>query len=138
MAAFSNYFENKIVDWLNGTQLPAPTSSLYLALFSSSFSEANPTTGELTTTLTGSASRVEVSMWTVVAASASTDATISNTNDIIITNNAAASATATNFGVFDAATSGNLLFHGALASTVNIAATDTVKFAAGAITLTVQ
>jgi hypothetical protein len=55
-----------------------------------------------------------------------------------MTSNSNVAATASHFAVYDAASSGNLLFHGALSSSVAIALSDNVKFAIGAITLTVQ
>jgi hypothetical protein len=50
---------------------------------------------------------------------------------------AGSSATASHFAVFDAATSGNLLFYGALSASKSIAIGDEVKFNALQLTLTV-
>jgi len=106
MANFSNYLETKIVQWLDGTQLPAPTGSLWVALYSSPG---------------------------VVQDNAAT-----NLIEIVMTSNSNVAATASHFAVYDAVSAGNLLFHGALSSSVSIAVGDTVKFAANSITLTVQ
>ncbi len=50
---------------------------------------------------------------------------------------AGSAATASHFAVFDAATSGNLLFYGALSASKSIAIGDEVKFNALQLTLTV-
>jgi hypothetical protein len=138
MANFSNYLENKIVGWLNGDALATITGSLYVALYSS----PGVVQDNAATNLIGlTTPRVEVSSWTVTTATGSTDgsdASITNAAEIVMTSNSNVAATASHFAVYDAASSGNLLFHGALSSSVSIAIGDTVKFAANAITLTVQ
>jgi hypothetical protein len=138
MANFSNYLENKIVNWLNGEALATITGSLYVALYSS----PGVVQDNAATNLIGfTTPRVEVSSWTVTTAtgsSDSSDASITNAAEIVMTSNSNVAATASHFAVYDAASSGNLLFHGALSSSVAIALSDNVKFAIGAITLTVQ
>jgi hypothetical protein len=138
MANFSNYLENKIVGWLNGDALATITGSLYVALYSS----PGVVQDNADTNLIGlTTPRVEVSNWTVTTATVSTDgsdASITNAAEIVMTSDSNVAATASHFAVYDAASSGNLLFHGALSSSVSIALGDTVKFAANSITLTVQ
>ena len=138
MANFSNYLENKIVGWLNGDALATITGSLYVALYSS----PGVVQDNAATNLIGlTTPRVEVSNWTVTTATGSTDgsdASITNAAEIVMTSDSNVAATASHFAVYDAASSGNLLFHGALSSSVSIALGDTVKFAANSITLTVQ
>jgi hypothetical protein len=138
MANFSNYLENKIVGWLNGDALATITGSLYVALYSS----PGVVQDNAATNLIGlTTPRVEVSSWTVTTATGSTDgsdASITNAAEIVMTSDSNVAATASHFAVYDAASSGNLLFHGALSSSVSIALGDTVKFAANSITLTVQ
>jgi len=138
MAAFSNYLETKIAQWLDGTQLPPPTNSLWVALYTAPLDQSNAATNLIGFTTP----RVEVATWTVTTASnssdSSVDASITNTAEIVMTAASNVAATASHFGVFDAVSSGNLLFHGQLASSVVIASQDAVKFAAGAIVLTIQ
>jgi hypothetical protein len=144
MAAFSNYLENQIASWLNGTAMATAPTTLYVALFSADPTDALTGSGsELTTAITGTANRVAVAnnAWTKITATGVLDAAIKNTNDIVITGNSVSNTTlnASHFGVFDAITgSTNLLFHGQLASTIPIALGDAVKFAATTITLTIQ
>jgi len=136
MANFSNYLENKIVNWLNGEALATITGSLYVALYSS----PGVVQDNAATNLIGT--RVEVSNWTVTTATgssdSSSDASIKNGAEIVMISNSNITATASHFAVYDAASAGNLLFHGQLASSIPIVAGDTVKFAPEAITLTVQ
>ena len=135
MANFSNYLENKIVGWLNGEAMATLTTNLYVALYST----PGVVQDNAATNLIGT--RVEVSNWTVTTAtgsSDSSDASITNGAEIVMISNSNITATASHFAVYDAVSTGNLLFHGALSSSVSIAAGDTVKFAANSITLTVQ
>jgi len=143
MAAFSNYLENQIASWLNGTTMPAAPTTLYVALFSADPTDALTGSGsELTTLITGNANRVAVAnnAWTKITATGVLDASIKNTNDIVITSSSLSSTTlnASHFGVFSNSTGGELLFHGSLANTIPIALNDAVKFAATTITLTIQ
>jgi hypothetical protein len=141
MAAFSNYLENQIVNWLDGVTMPAAPTILHVALFSSETTDAGGGT-EITTNITGAATRAAVAnaAWTVTAASTTLDAKIQNNAEITITGNSTNSTnfTATHFGVFNNSTGGELLFHGPLASSVEITPGSSVKFAPNAITLTVQ
>jgi hypothetical protein len=141
MAAFSNYLENQIANWLTATTMPAAPTTLYVALFSTDPTDAGGGT-ELTNAITGAATRVGVAggSWTKITAATTVDAAIKNTNEVTITGSSLSNTTlnASHFGVFNAATGGELLFHGQLASTIPIALNDAVKFAPTAITLTIQ
>ena len=136
MANFSNYLENAIVGWLNGDALATLTTNLYVALYSSPGVVQN----NAATNLIGT--RVEVSSWNVTTATgssdSSSDASIKNGAEIVMISNSNITATASHFAVYDAASAGNLLFHGQLANSISIVTGDTVKFAPEAITLTVQ
>jgi len=137
MSAFSNYLEDAITAWINGTTFPAAPANVYLALYNNSPSDAGNSGTELTTTLTGSANRIGIAanQWTRVTGGT---ASITNTNAITITASAAGNATATHFGVFDAQTAGNLLFHGALTASKTITTGDEVKFNAASLTLNID
>lgn len=141
MANFSNYLETKIVEWLNGGAMPAAPTILHVALFSLDPTDANAGT-EITSTITGAATRAAVANadWTTTTATTTLDAKIQNNAEISITGNSTNSTNvnATHFGVFTAATGGELLFHGLLASTVDITPGSAIKFAPNSITLTVQ
>lgn len=136
MSAFSDYLELKVASWVTGTSMGASPTT-YIALFSASPTDGNVTANELTTTLTGSANRTAI---TLTAAQASGTTTLKNGSQVIITSNASAGATASHMGIFDAATNGNLLFHGVLNSGTpkTIAANDEVRFNADALVITID
>jgi hypothetical protein len=129
MAAFSNYMEDSITAWINGTTFPAAPTNTYVQLYSQDPTDAGSSTGALFTRVTYAATG-----WTRGTGGAGT---LSNTNVITITSSAGSTATASHFAVFDASTSGNLLFYGALSASKSIAIGDEVKFNALQLTLTV-
>jgi len=133
MSAFSDYLEDQITGWIAGTTFAGAPSATFVQLFN-----GDPTDGS--TGGTAIYSRVSVASgagsWTRGTGGAGT---LSNTNAITMQSSAGSAATATHFGVFDAATSGNLLFYGALTPPEgkSIAIGDEVKFNALQLTLTV-
>jgi len=128
--AFSNYLEDEITGWINGTTFDAAPTSTFVQLYSQDPTEAGSATGALYTRVA-----VAAGGWTRVT---SGTATLSNTAAITITSSAASGATATHVAVFDASTSGNMLFYGTLAASKVIATGDEVKFNASALVLTVN
>lgn len=129
MAAFSNYMEDKITGWINGTDFGTAPTNTYVQLYSQDPTDAGSATGALYTRVTYAAGG-----WTRGTGGAGT---LSNTNAITMQASAGSAATASHFAVFDAATSGNLLFYGALSASKSIAIGDEVKFNALQLTLTV-
>jgi len=128
--AFSNYLEDEITGWINGTTFDAAPTSTFVQLYSQDPTESGSATGALYTRVS-----VAAGGWTRVTSGV---ATLSNTGVITITPSAASGATATHVAVFDAITSGNMLFYGALAASKVIASGDEVKFNAGTMVLTVN
>jgi hypothetical protein len=129
MAAFSNYMEDAITAWINGTTFPAAPTNTYVQLYSQDPTDAGSSTGALFTRVTYAATG-----WTRGTGGAGT---LSNTNAITMQSSAGSAVTASHFAVFDASTSGNLLFYGALSASKSIAIGDEVKFNALQLTLTV-
>ena len=128
--AFSNYLEDEITGWINGSTFDAAPTSTFVQLYSQDPTESGSATGALYTRIA-----VAAGGWTRVT---SGTATLSNTGVITITSSAGSGATATHVAVFDAITSGNMLFYGTLAASKVIAAGDEVKFNASALVLTVN
>ena len=122
--------ENEILDWINGGAFPTQPSATWVQLFNGS-----PTDTGLSGTALYSRVAVASGGWTTTTGAT---ATITNTAALTITSSAASSATADYVGVFDASTSGNLLFHGLLATSKTIAVGDEVKFNASSLTLRVD
>lgn len=100
----SSYAELKILDHSLGTAEWTMPSAVYIGLFSS-----DPTDAGTGTELSGNGyARAEITFAAASNGSAANDSQIdfdAATDDW---------ATATHFGIFDAATSGNLLYHGQL------------------------
>ena len=127
--AFSNYLEDQITGWINGSAFASAPTSTFVQLYSQDPTDAGSVTGALY-------ARVAVASggWTRGTSGAGT---LTNTGVITITSSAASSATATHVAVFDSLTGGNMLFAGALSANKTIATGDEVKFNALALALTV-
>lgn len=106
MASLSNYVENKLLDHVLGTTSYTMPTDVYLALFTT-----NPTDAGSGTEVSGNGYARQV--FTCDAASGGTT---SNNVDIIFTASGGPFGTVTHLGVYDALTSGNLLFHTSITS----------------------
>jgi hypothetical protein len=151
MAAFTDFSENKIIDWLfraqaigiTGASAAAGTgpTSLYVGLLT-----ANPTDSTAGTEVTGgSYARVAVTSslanWAGTQAAASTVAssgtsgTTSNNAAITFPAPTANWGTITGVGIYDATTAGNLLIYSALTTSKTVNNGDAApSFAAAALT----
>lgn len=132
MAGFSTYLQNAILAWAKGTAMPTAPATVYVALFSADPTDAGTLTNEVTTTIRP-AGRVAATFGAVSTASGTS--TIANSADVDF-GTAAGGGTVTHFGLFDAATGGNML--GSTTVTggpITVAAGTGVKFATGALTL---
>ena len=126
MAAMSNYLETAIVNAvLRNTSYTSPTT-VYVALFTTDPTDAN--TG---TECTG-ASYVRKAM----AFSAPSNGVTSNSSAVEFDQATTSWGTITHMGLYDASTSGNLLFHGALTASKVIDTGDVFKFASAALAVT--
>lgn len=142
MAAMTDYLENKLIDQLFRGQSAPTTTNLYVGLFTTTPSDAAAGTEPSGDGYT----RVQIvsglSTWAGTQSAGSTDAssgtsgTTSNNGSITFPTPTAAWGTVTHFGIFDAATSGNMLFHGALTISKTINQDDTVAFPASSLSVT--
>lgn len=120
MSAVSDYLEGKIIDHLFRTGTLSKPASLYFALYTAAQSDA----GGGTEVSGGGYARVAVPPLDAnfAAASLQGGATVtSNSGAITYPAPNAAWGTVTHWGVLDAASAGNLLFHGALTASKVIA-----------------
>ena len=127
MAAMSDYLENRLIDQLFRGQAYSFPSTLYIGLYTAAPNDA----GGGTEVSGGSYARVSVGAslanWAGTQGAGTTVASTGNSGTT--SNNGAVTFPAptgnwgqvTHFGIFDAASGGNLLFHGALTTpkTVN-------------------
>lgn len=142
MSAMSDFLENKLIDQLFRGQSAPTTSTLYVGLLTAAPSDA----GGGTEVTGGSYARVGVTSslanWAGTQSAGSTSASsgtggqTSNNAAITFPTPSAGWGTVTHFGIFDASSSGNLLFHGALSIAKTINQSDTVTFPAGSLAIT--
>lgn len=144
MAAMSDYLENKIIDWLFRAQSYTPPATLYVGLLTAAPSD----TGGGTEVSGGSYARVGVTAALAnfagtqsagsTSASSGTGGTTSNNGAINFPTPSAGWGAVTHIGIYDALSSGNLLFWAALTTPKTINSGDTVSFAAGALTVQID
>jgi hypothetical protein len=129
MSAISDYLEDKLIDLLfNDTDFDPASTDIYVGLHT-----ADPTdAGTGTEVSGGSYARVQVSGW-----DASSGGATANTAAITFATATASWGTITHVALWDASTSGNLLWHGALDSSVVIASGQTARFDAGELDVTI-
>lgn len=125
MAAMSDYLENAILNATLRGQAWTPPATVYLALYTS-----DPTDTKTGTEVTGGAYARQT-----IAFNAPLNGAASSTADVLYPIATAGWGTVTHIGIFDAATGGNLLYHGPLTNTKTIATDDQLKLAAGDITV---
>lgn len=125
MADISNYLENELIDHvLRNSAWATPGTSIYVALFTS-----DPTDADIGTEVTGGGyAREQCSGW-----DAPVNGVTSNTADVIFTQATANWGLVAYIGIYDDPSSGNLLFHAALAESKLVNNGDTFKFAAGGL-----
>jgi hypothetical protein len=146
MTAMSDWLENKLIDHLfRGVAMPSFTGTLYVGLFTANPSDSGGGT-EVSTAGSTNYARATIarattsSGWAATDAAGSTAATSGGTsgttsNNAAITFNAPGSGAwgvITGMGIFDAATSGNLLFWAPLGTNKTVNANDAApSFAIG-------
>jgi hypothetical protein len=144
MAAMSDYLENKIIDQVFRAQAYTFPTTLYVGLYTATPSD----TGGGTEVTGGTYSRASVTAslanfagtqgaGTTVASSGTTGTT-SNNGTITFATPTASWGTVTSFGIFDAASTGNLLFYGTLTTSKTINTGDTVTFPAAALSVQID
>lgn len=130
MASFSDYLENKVLDHVVGkTAYTMPT--VHVALFTAAPTDA----GGGTEVTGGSYARVATTGATWAAASAGAT---SNAAAVNFPTPTASWGTATHFGLYDAATVGNLLAWAPLTTSQAIGTGNTVSFAIGELDITLS
>ena len=131
MGSFADYWENEILDHLFGKGSYTPPT-IYVGL-----STADPTddSSGLAEPSGNSYARVATAGadWNVAS-----DGAIANANDITFPEATGSWGTITHYAIFEAASTGNMLAHGALNVSKSISSGDTAKFAAGDLDVTLD
>jgi hypothetical protein len=145
MAAMSNYLENKLVDHIfRGVAYTMP-STLYIALFTVTPSDA----GGGTEVTGGNYARAPLAPstanWAATNAALSTANPSTGTggttsNNTVVSFNAPSAGwgTVSHFGIFDALSGGNLLFWGALSANKTILSGDAVSIQPSQLTVQID
>lgn len=123
MAGFSDYLENKVLNWLAGSAMGSPPT-IYVGLFSSAPSDSGGG-AEVTATIRA-AGRVAASF------GAASGGVILN-NAIVDFGIADGSTNVTHFGLFDAASAGNFLGYGPVGTPMSFSAGVMVDFPVGSL-----
>lgn len=129
MAALSDYSEKLILDYLMTTGSATRPTNWYVALYTSAPSDSGGGTE-----LSGSGYAREA---VTFAAATSGAGTTSNSGAVVFTADGGDWGSVTHMGIHDASSSGNLLWHGALAAAKTVLDGDSLEFAVGNIDLTV-
>lgn len=130
MAALSDFAEKLLLDWLMTTGTATRPTAWYLALYT-----AAPSDSGGGTEVSGSGySRQAISF----DAASSPAGTTQNSALVEFEASGGSWGTVTHIGIFDAATSGNLLWHGALTTARTVGDGDKLQFAVGAVELTLE
>jgi hypothetical protein len=128
MANLSDYSEKLLLDWLMTTGTATRPTTWRVALFTAAPSDS----GGGTEVSTGGYSRQSATF----SAASTPGGTTSNSGTISWTASGGNFGTVTHVGIFDAATDGNLLWHGALSESKTVNSGDTLQIAAGSLALT--
>ena len=126
MSEFSNYLENALINAvLRNTSYTSPTT-VYVALFTSDPTDA----GTGTEVSGGSYSRTSVTF------GAPSNGVSTTSADVTFPQATAGWGVVSHIGLYDASTSGNLLFHTPLDTSKTIDSGDIFKIASGSLTVT--
>ena len=127
MSALSDYAENKVLDAIGANATFTTPSAVYLGLSTASFNDD------------GSGTEISGNNYARVAVSFGSAASGTMSNDAAIEFAAATGSgfgTVSHWGLFDAASSGNLLVHGSFSASKAIASGDVLKIAVGDLDIT--
>lgn len=126
MSAMSDYLELEILDHILGTGAYTMPSAVYVGLANASFNDD------------ASGSELSGNGYTrkVATFSAASGGTTSNSSAIEFPAATGSWGSVSHFGIFDAASSGNLLIHGAFSAAKTIATGDILRIAAGDLDVT--
>ena len=128
MSAASDYLENELLDHALATGAYTPPTNVYVSLHTGSPGDANDGANEVSGF---DYARQQATFAAASGGSASTSATIT-----FPAANGGSFGTISHIGIYDASTSGNLLFHGAVTTSKTIDDGDTFQISSGNLTIT--
>ena len=128
MSAMSNYLELKFLDHFLGTASTSAPSTVYLSLHTADPTDAG-SGAEVSTSSSGYVRKA-------IAFSAASSGSATNSGAVEFDTATSSWGTITHIGIWDASSSGNLLFYGALSASKAIASGDIFKVNASGVTIT--
>ena len=129
--AFSDWAEHRVLEYFLRTNTNFTPQQVYAALFLSATTDAG---GGTEVPAANSYARTAITF----GAAQTPGGTSNNSVDITFPQAAGDWGTITHLGIFDRSTTGNLIFHGALANTKLVQSGDTFKIPAGNLVVTVS
>jgi hypothetical protein len=141
--AFSDYLENKLIDYVFRAQAFSAPATTYIALYTAACNDAGGGTEVTGGNYSRQAVTSSMANWAGTQGAGTTSAS-SGTGGVTSNNNAISwgtvtwSGTVTHWAVLDASTAGNMLICAALTASQAVSSGNTVQFAAGALTITLQ
>ncbi len=142
MSAMSDYLENKLVDHLFRAQTLSAPATLHIGLLTAAPSDSGGGTEVSGNSYARVAVTSSLANWAGTQSAGSTIASsgtggqTSNNAAITFPTPSGTWGTVSHFGIYDASSGGNLLFHGSLSVAKTINQGDTVSFPAGSLTVT--
>lgn len=142
MSAMSDYLENKLVDHLFRAQTLAAPASLHIGLLTAAPSDSGGGTEVSGSNYARASVTSSLANWAgtqapgSTAASSGTGGQTSNNAVITFPTPSGNWGLVTHFGIYDAASAGNLLLWGSLTISKTINSGDTVSFPAASLTVT--
>lgn len=135
--SMSDYLEKSILDHiLTATGYTSPNATLHLALFTADPTDANITANEVDASVDDTAYARETIAFDAAHATEGTSASnTAQTFAAVVYGTGAAEYDTTHFGIYDALTGGNLLYHNELTSPITRVVGKTLVFDAGNITV---
>lgn len=126
MSAMSDYLELKFLDHFTGTASTSAPAAVYLGLSTASMNDD------------ASGTELSGNNYTRKAITFASAASGSISSNAAVEFNAATASwgTISHWGIWDAATGGNLLYHGAFTTSKAIGSGDILKVASGSLTIT--
>jgi hypothetical protein len=121
MAGKSQYLEDALLNWMKGTTFPSALSTVYVALFTTApTDDAGTSAVEVSGGSYARASITTSTGWTSISGAPSAAAQISNSGTVTFATPTANWGAVVAIGVYDASTSGNLLYWNTISSqTIN-------------------
>ena len=133
MSAFSDYFENALANWFRGTTFPAVPANVYVSLHTATLNDDGTGTEVSGFAYVRKAVATSTAQWD---ATSGTDGHTQNTNAITFVTATGSWGVITDFGIWDASTSGNLIVKGTLTASKTVGSGDTFQFNAGDLDIT--